>query len=94
MSWASVGPQCYLLALMLFVGELRAIPVPRGDDTTDQITVSSTFATALVLIGPLSLALLVQAAAVAMDDTRNGRAASCHGLQRRPVPADARPPPG
>jgi diguanylate cyclase (GGDEF)-like protein len=71
LSWASVGPQCYLLALMLFIGELRAIPVPRGDDTTDQITVSSTFATALVLIGPLSLALLVQAAAVAVDDTRN-----------------------
>jgi diguanylate cyclase (GGDEF)-like protein len=71
LSWASVGPQCYLLALMLFVGELRAIPVPRGDDTTDQITVSSTFATALVLIGPLSLALLVQALAVAVDDTRN-----------------------
>jgi diguanylate cyclase (GGDEF)-like protein len=70
-SWSSVGPQCYLLALMLFVGELRAIPVPRGDDTTDQLTVSSTFATALVLIGPLSLALLVQAAAVATDDIRN-----------------------
>jgi diguanylate cyclase (GGDEF)-like protein len=70
-SWGSVGPQCYLLALMLFVGELRAIPVPRGDDTTDQITVSSTFATALVLIGPLSLALLVQAVAVAMDDAVN-----------------------
>ena len=66
--WAGVGPQCYLLALMLFVGELRAIPVPRGDDTTDQLTVSSTFATALVLIGPLSLALLVQAIAVALSD--------------------------
>jgi hypothetical protein len=66
--WAGVGPQCYLLAIMLFVGELRAIPVPRGDDTTDQLTVSSTFATALVLIGPLGLALLVQAIAVALSD--------------------------
>src|SRR6476469_7610238 len=66
--WAGVGPQCYLLALMLFVGELRAIPVPRGDDTTDQITVSSTFATALVFVGPLGLALLVQAIAVALSD--------------------------
>ncbi len=71
-AWAGVGPQCYLLALMLFVGELRAIPVPRGDDTTDQITVSSTFATALVLIGPLSLALLVQAVAVAVSDRISG----------------------
>jgi diguanylate cyclase (GGDEF)-like protein len=66
--WTGVRPQCYLLAIMLFVGELRAIPVPRGDDTTDQLTVSSTFATALVLIGPLGLALLVQAIAVALSD--------------------------
>ena len=71
-AWTSVGPQCYVLALMLFFGELRAIPVPRGDDTTDQITVSSTFATALVLIGPLSLALLVQAIAVALSDRLGG----------------------
>ena len=72
MSWAVVGTQCYLLAVMLFVGELRAIPVPRGDDTTDQLTVSSTFATALVLIGPLGLALLVQAVAVAVSDRVSG----------------------
>ncbi len=73
--WGGVGIQCYVLALFLLVGELRAIPVPRGDDTTDSLTVSSTFATALVLIGPLGLALLVQAIAVALDDT----------IQRRPV---------
>jgi diguanylate cyclase (GGDEF)-like protein len=71
-SWAGVGPQCYLLAVMLFVGELRAIPVPRGDDTTDQLTVSSTFATALVFVGPLGLALLVQAVAVALSDRISG----------------------
>jgi diguanylate cyclase (GGDEF)-like protein len=71
--WRAVGVECYLLALLLFVGELRAIPVPRGDDATDQITVSSTFATALVIVGPLSLALLVQAAAVAVDDLVHGR---------------------
>jgi diguanylate cyclase (GGDEF)-like protein len=72
-SWAGVGLQCYVLAVFLVVGELRPIPVPRGDDTTDALTVSSTFATALVLIGPLSLALLAQAVAVAMDDRLNGR---------------------
>ena len=70
-SWAGVGPQCYILALMLFIGELRAIPVPRGDDTTDQITVSTTFATALVFVGPLALAMLVQMVAVAVDDVRS-----------------------
>ena len=61
--WGEVSVACYLLAAMLFVGELRAIPVPRGDDTTDELTVSSTFATALVLIGPVGLALAVQALA-------------------------------
>jgi diguanylate cyclase (GGDEF)-like protein len=71
-SWAGVGPQSYLLALMLFVGELRAIPVPRGDDTTDLITVSTTFATALVLVGPLSLGILVQCIAVAIGDKLGG----------------------
>jgi diguanylate cyclase (GGDEF)-like protein len=67
--WGGIGMQCYLLAVFLVVGELRAIPVPRGDDTTDALTVSSTFATALVLIGPLGLALVAQAVAVALDDT-------------------------
>ncbi|HEU5000013.1 MAG TPA: EAL domain-containing protein [Lapillicoccus sp.] len=71
--WGQVGLACYLLAAMLFVGELRAIPVPRGDDTTDELTVSSTFATALVLIGPLSMALLVQMVAVGIDDLRHRR---------------------
>ena len=72
-SWGSVGVQCWVLAVFLFVGELRAIPVPRGDDTTDALTVSSTFATALILIGPLGLALVVQAVAVAADDITQGR---------------------
>jgi diguanylate cyclase (GGDEF)-like protein len=71
--WGDVSVACYLLAGMLFIGELRAIPVPRGDDTTDELTVSSTFATALVLIGPLALALVVQAVAVGLDDLRRKR---------------------
>ena len=82
-SWAGVGVQCYVLAVFLVVGELRAIPVPRGDDTTDALTVSSTFATALVLIGPLGLALVAQALAVAMDDAvqsvRGGSSCSTSG---------------
>jgi diguanylate cyclase (GGDEF)-like protein len=72
-SWHEVSVACFLLAGMLFVGELRAIPVPRGDDTTDELTVSSTFATALVLIGPLGLALVAQVVAVGLDDLRHGR---------------------
>ena len=73
--WAAVGLQCYLLAVFMLLSELWAIPVPRGDDTTDALTTSSTFATALVLIGPLGLALVVQAIAVAVDDRRHHRPA-------------------
>ena len=50
-----------LLGLALILGELRPIPISRGDDTTDNITISTTFAVALVLVGPLSFALAVQA---------------------------------
>ncbi len=71
--WSGVGVQCYVLALFLLVGELWPIPVPRGDDRTDLLTTSSTFATALVLIGPLGLGLVAQAVAVAVDDRVNRR---------------------
>ncbi len=57
-----------LLALAVVLGELRPIPISRGDDTTDNITISTTFSVALVLVGPLSFALLVQLFAVALDD--------------------------
>ena len=37
------------------------------------VTLSTTFAVALVLIGPLALALIIQALAVAIDDLRRKR---------------------
>jgi diguanylate cyclase (GGDEF)-like protein len=66
--WAS-----YLLTVLLFGGELRRLRVVRKDGDTDRLTVSSTFAVALVLIGPLALALLAQVAATALDDIRRRR---------------------
>ena len=73
--WASLQmPALYLLAALLFVGELRPLLIARGDGDTDRVTVSATFAVALVLAGPLCLALAVQALAVAVDDLgRRGR---------------------
>jgi len=62
-----------LLAFALILGELRPIPISRGDDTTDNITISTTFAVALVLVGPLGFALAVQAVAVLLDDLRARR---------------------
>ncbi len=66
--WAS-----YLLTALLFAGELRRLRVVRKDGDTDRLTVSSTFAVALVMVGPLSLALLAQVLATALDDVRRRR---------------------
>ena len=57
------------LAVGVIVGELWPIMVPRGD-TTDAITVSTTLALVLALLGPLWLAVAAQAVGVALDDVR------------------------
>ncbi|MBL8932441.1 MAG: diguanylate cyclase, partial [Kineosporiaceae bacterium] len=64
---------CYLLAALLVLGELRPVHVTRADGDTDQVTVSTTFALALVLSGPLVFAMLVQGLAVAVSDAVGGR---------------------
>jgi diguanylate cyclase (GGDEF)-like protein len=61
---------CYTLAAVLVAGELRPLLLPRGDGETDRVTTSSTAALALVLSGPLVLALVAQGAAVLVDDVR------------------------
>jgi diguanylate cyclase (GGDEF)-like protein len=72
--WTSLEmPALYLLAILLFVGELRPLLIARGDGDIDRVTVSATFAVALVLIGPLVIALLAQAFAVAVDDLGRSR---------------------
>ena len=67
-----VGPEPahYLVfALLVVIGELRPIAIARGEDTAT-ITVSTTFALALAFVGPLWLAVSIQAAAVAWEDSR------------------------
>jgi diguanylate cyclase (GGDEF)-like protein len=63
----------YLLMGLLFAGELRRLRVVRRDGDTDRLTVSATFAVALVLSGPLSLAILAQGLATGLDDVRRRR---------------------
>jgi diguanylate cyclase (GGDEF)-like protein len=72
--WHRTGPG-YLLAVLLFAGELRRMLVVRRDGDSDRLTVSSTFAVALVLTGPLCLALFAQCAATGLDDLRQRRGA-------------------
>ena len=60
---------CALLAVLVLAGELRPIVIARGD-ARDEITVSTTFALALLFVGPLWLAMSVHCAAVAVQDAR------------------------
>ena len=60
---------CLVLALAIFVGELRPIIIARGD-IHDEITVSTTFAVALTILGPLWIAVGALAFSVAVQDTR------------------------
>src|SRR4051812_50055458 len=62
-------PVWFLLAGLL-LGELTPIPVARGDDEKSDVTMSTTFAVALVVTGPFALLLLVHSLAVALDDIR------------------------
>jgi len=62
-----------VLALTLVLGEIRPIPVSRGDSSTDQITISTTSALILVITGPIGFAVAVQCAAVLFDDLRGRR---------------------
>ncbi|GAB4067986.1 hypothetical protein GCM10028777_25570 [Angustibacter speluncae] len=74
--WESLGDfplPLLALAIALALGEVWPIPVSRGDDTISPVTISTTFAVALVLLGPLSWLLLVHTVAVALDDARSGR---------------------
>src|SRR5580765_1134792 len=59
-----------VLSLALFLGELRPVKVARGEEGDDEITISSTFAMALVITGPLALAVGAQLGAALFDDLR------------------------
>jgi diguanylate cyclase (GGDEF)-like protein len=70
---AAVPAPAWLLVVGLILGELGPIPVSRGDDEASNVTMSTTFAVALVATGPFALLLAAHTAAVAMDDMRTKR---------------------
>jgi diguanylate cyclase (GGDEF)-like protein len=75
-AWTGYPSQGLVLALLVItviVGELRPVPVPRGGDVADMITISTTFVLALAIVGPVSLALLAQGIAVLIDDAISRR---------------------
>ncbi len=74
--WEPYPPRGFVLALLVItviVGELRPVPVPRGGDVADMITISTTFTLTLAIVGPVSIALLAQGIAVLIDDSISRR---------------------
>jgi diguanylate cyclase (GGDEF)-like protein len=59
------------LCLVLIVGELRPIAITRGEDSSDEISISSTIGIALVLVAPVGVAILAQGLALAADECRD-----------------------
>ncbi|MFL6099973.1 MAG: putative bifunctional diguanylate cyclase/phosphodiesterase [Actinomycetales bacterium] len=70
---SGVPMQGWFLVIGLILGELAPIPVARGDDEASNVTMSTTFAVALVATGPFDLLLGAHTAAVLMDDLRTKR---------------------
>ena len=62
-----------LFGLILIAGELWPIPVARGEEGGDEITVSSTFGFALLLIVPVFFTILAQTIALVIDWKLHGR---------------------
>ncbi len=72
-AWEGQRVILVVLAVALFLGEVRPIPISRGDASTDQITISTTSALILVITGPIGFAIAVQCVAVLFDDIRSRR---------------------
>jgi diguanylate cyclase (GGDEF)-like protein len=62
-----------LFSAVLVTGEMWPIPVSRGEESSDEITVSSTFGFALLLVAPVFFTILAQAVALVIDWRVRGR---------------------
>ena len=62
-----LGIVVLLFSAVLIAGEMWPIPVSRGEESSDEITVSSTFGFALLLVAPVFFTILAQAVALVID---------------------------
>ena len=63
----NLGVVVALFSVVLVAGEMWPIPVSRGEESSDEITVSSTFGFALLLVAPVFFTILAQAVALLID---------------------------
>ncbi|MDT0165689.1 EAL domain-containing protein [Actinotalea sp. AC32] len=69
---SAIGPYVFL-SLAAVIGEVRPLPIPRGDDPAETISTSAPFILALLALGGVGVAVAVQAAASVVDDVVNRR---------------------
>jgi diguanylate cyclase (GGDEF)-like protein len=67
-------PAILVAAVFLVIGEMHPIPVSRGADAGDEVSISSTIAVALLFLAPPGVACLAQALALTVDEARKRRA--------------------
>jgi diguanylate cyclase (GGDEF)-like protein len=75
--WTDLGllaPRIIVAAALLVIGELRPIPVTRGADAGDELSISSTIAVALLFLTAPGVACAAQALALIIDECRERRA--------------------
>src|SRR4051794_6815838 len=60
--------------VMLVAGELKPIPIARGADAGDELSISSTMGVALLLLMEPGVACVAQAVALLIDEARGRRA--------------------
>jgi len=75
--WTNLGsrlPALVVACAFLVIGELRPIPVSRGADAGDELSISSTIAVALLFLTDPGVACAAQALALFVDEARKRRA--------------------
>ena len=67
-------PAIVITCIFLIIGELRPIPVSRGADAGDELSIASTLAVALLFLTDPGVACAAQAVALLVDEARKRRA--------------------
>jgi diguanylate cyclase (GGDEF)-like protein len=74
--WTHLGarvPAIVITCIFLVIGELRPIPVSRGADAGDELSIASTLAVALLFLTDPGVACAAQAVALLVDEARKRR---------------------
>src|SRR5262249_53085778 len=74
--WDDLGQPLPLIVVasgLLILGELRPIPITRGAEAGDELSISSTIAVALLFLAAPGVAIAAQTIALIIDEARSRR---------------------